>query len=320
MEMEVREGRNINKKVEKGGKCLFKKTLVGPKSDAQRRFDNCLKWEESPKNMPQINSPKLVDYDNDELELYYEWLEEGTSLEDFLLEKSDDLENKIKVASNALAIIHTTSNWISDVDKEKSLPDRRSLMIAISKYDYASCTGAELELFALLHQDKKFIESLFDENNETDECLCHGDVRLDQFIWYQNKMYIIDFEELRIGDGTRDLAGIIGSIYFNCLLKTFSETTQETSDEKEIEAQFIERGMAYIEEMIPIMKSAYEAYSIVKPINLMNLSINIGWFIIERIMSRAKYSFKLSATDKAILGIGREIILSPNKFEEIFKQ
>ncbi|HCT0536892.1 TPA: aminoglycoside phosphotransferase family protein, partial [Staphylococcus pseudintermedius] len=125
---------------------------------------------------------------------------------------------------------------------------------------------------------------------------------------------------LRIGDGTRDLAGIIGSIYFNCLLKTFSETTQETSDEKEIEAQFIERGMAYIEEMIPIMKSAYEAYSIVKPINLMNLSINIGWFIIERIMSRAKYSFKLSATDKAILGIGREIILSPNKFEEIFKQ
>ncbi|WP_238989617.1 phosphotransferase [Staphylococcus sp. MI 10-1553] len=320
--MKVREGRNINKKIEKGGENFFKKTIVGPKSDAQRRFDNCLKWEKLHKNLPKINSPELLDYDKNELDLYFEWLEGGISLEDFLLEKSDCLENKIKIASNALAIIHTTNNWIVDVDKEKSLPNRRSLMIAINKYDYASCTGAELELFALLHQDKKFIESLFDENdenNENDECLCHGDVRLDQFIWYQNKMYIIDFEELRIGDGTRDLAGIIGSIYFNCLLKTFSKTTQETSDEKEIESQFVERGMAYIEEMIPIMKSAYEAYSIVKPINKINLSINIGWFIIERIMSRAKYSFKLSATDKAILGIGREIILSPNKFEEIFK-
>ncbi|PTH71427.1 phosphotransferase, partial [Staphylococcus agnetis] len=60
-------------------------------------------------------------------------------------------------------------------------------------------------------------------------------------------------------------------------------------------------------------------YSEYIEINFSNLSKNIGWFLIERVMSRAKFSFRLLDTDKAILGIGREIIVSPEKLLDLFE-
>ena len=47
------------------------------------------------------------------------------------------------------------------------------------------------------------------------------------------------------------------------------------------------------------------------------LSMNIGSFLIERIFSRSKLSFRLSAIDKAIAGIGREFVLSSDKLTNL---
>ena len=135
----------------------------------------------------------------------------------------------------------------------------------------------------------------------------------------RDRLWIIDFEEFRKGDPTRDLAGIIGAIYFDCLLKTFTETTQETSNAKKVEAQMLERGKNYIAQMTPTMQLAYQTYASKKTMNKIQFAKNIGWFLLERIMSRAKYSFRLSAIDKAILGIGREIIVFPEKLTELFE-
>ncbi|MBA8762313.1 phosphotransferase [Staphylococcus schleiferi subsp. coagulans] len=314
----LRESRNITSLLEHEGTLFFKKVIKGPREDALRRFDNCVQWEKLCQKIPQVNSPKLMRADRNDLCLIYEWLENARSLEDCLNDKMPELEAYIVEAVKLLAILHTSEVNSVEIDNEKDLPNRKSLMLAIDKYDYASCTGAELELLSLLQQDYDFIEKIFNTEVCIETCLCHGDIRLDQFMYRQNQLWLIDFEELRMGDYTKDLAGILGSLYFNCLLKTFGSTTQETSDEIEVEAQFIERGIEYIEEMRPIIRSAYKTYSNIKKVDTIQLSTNIGWFIIERIMSRSKFSFRLSAIDKAILGIGREIIVSPNQLVELF--
>ena len=54
-------------------------------------------------------------------------------------------------------------------------------------------------------------------------------------------------------------------------------------------------------------------------INKINIARNIGWFLVERIMSRAKFSFRLTAIDKAILGRGREVIVFPENLIELFE-
>lgn len=319
MSIKLREGRNITSQISDRENYYFKKVMKGPKEDAIRRFTNLIKWDNLIKEFPKIFSPKIIRYDKHDLSLVYEWINNAHSLEDYLQNDSPKLETLIIEASKILAELHTFNYNEVDLDHEEKLPNKERLLLALDKYEYASCTGAELELYSLLQQDKQLIDSLTSrKENVLNYTLCHGDIRLDQFIYDERNLWIIDFEELRVGDPSKDLAGIIGSLYFNCLLKTFSKTTQETSNEDEVEQQFIDRGTNYIEKISPIIQTSIDTYKQIKKIDMRQLSINVGWFIIERIMSRAKFTFRLSATDKAILGIGREIILNPDSLEDIF--
>ncbi|MGZ9550238.1 phosphotransferase [Staphylococcus epidermidis] len=319
MSIKLREGRNITSQISDRENYYLKKVMKGPKEDAIRRFTNLIKWDNLIKEFPKIFSPKIIRYDKHDLSLVYEWINNAHSLEDYLQNDSPKLETLIIEASKILAELHTFNYNEVDLDHEEKLPNKERLLLALDKYEYASCTGAELELYSLLQQDKQLIDSLISrKENVLNHTLCHGDIRLDQFIYDERNLWIIDFEELRVGDPSKDLAGIIGSLYFNCLLKTFSKTTQETSNEDEVEQQFIDRGTNYIEKISPIIQISIDTYKQIKKIDMRQLSINVGWFIIERIMSRAKFTFRLSATDKAILGIGREIVLNPNSLEDIF--
>ncbi|MBW4835872.1 phosphotransferase [Staphylococcus capitis] len=315
----VKEGRNIISLEEDGTTQYLHKVIKGPKVDALRRYNNCLKWEGIRTDTIRLKSPKLIDHDEDSLSLKYQWIENATSLEEELEQLSPNFKHKIAKAADMLATLHLSDINDVDIDSEDQLPQRESLLYALNKYEYAGCTGAELELFSLLQQDSELVETIMQQSHDNDVCICHGDIRLDQFIFTDEDIWIIDFEELRKGDSSRDLAGLIGSIYFDCLLKTFTETTQETSDAKEIEDQFMERGLNYIEQMRPLIQLAYQTYVSKKMINNIHLARNIGWFLVERIMSRAKFSFRLTAIDKAILGIGREVIVFPKNLIELFE-
>ncbi|MEK4070095.1 phosphotransferase [Staphylococcus sp. FSL C8-0035] len=315
----VKEGRNIIGLEEDGTTQYLHKVIKGPKVDALRRYNNCLKWENLRIDAIRLKSPKLIDYDEDSLSLKYQWIENATSLEEELEQPSPNFKHKIAKSADMLATLHLSDINDVDIDSEDQLPQRESLLYALNKYEYAGCTGAELELFSLLQQDSELVETIMQQSHDNDVCICHGDIRLDQFIFTDDDIWIIDFEELRKGDPSRDLAGLIGSIYFDCLLKTFTETTQETSDAKEIEDQFMERGLNYIEQMRPLIQLAYQTYVSKKMINNLHLARNIGWFLVERIMSRAKFSFRLTAIDKAILGIGREVIVFPENLIELFE-
>lgn len=315
----VKEGRNIISLEEDGTTQYLHKVIKGSKVDALRRYNNCLKWEDIGTDTIRLKSPKLIDHDEDSLSLKYQWIEHATSLEEELEQPSPNFKHKIAKAVDMLATLHLSDINDVDIDSEDQLPQRESLLYALNKYEYAGCTGAELELFSLLQQDSELVETIMQQSHDNDVCICHGDIRLDQFIFTDEDIWIIDFEELRKGDPSRDLAGLIGSIYFDCLLKTFTETTQETSDAKEIEDQFMERGLNYIEQMRPLIQLAYQTYVSKKMINNIHLARNIGWFLVERIMSRAKFSFRLTAIDKAILGIGREVIMFPENLIELFE-
>ena len=98
-----------------------------------------------------------------------------------------------------LATLHLSDINDVDIDSEDQLPQRESLLYALNKYEYAGCTGAELELFSLLQQDSELVETIMQQSHDNDVCICHGDIRLDQFIFTDEDIWIIDFEELRKG-------------------------------------------------------------------------------------------------------------------------
>lgn len=202
----VKEGRNIISLEEDGTTQYLHKVIKGSKVDALRRYNNCLKWEDIRTDTIRLKSPKLIDHDEDSLSLKYQWIEHATSLEEELEQPSPNFKHKIAKAVDMLATLHLSDINDVDIDSEDQLPQRESLLYALNKYEYAGCTGAELELFSLLQQDSELVETIMQQSHDNDVCICHGDIRLDQFIFTDEDIWIIDFEELRKGDPSRDLA------------------------------------------------------------------------------------------------------------------
>ncbi|MBI5974390.1 phosphotransferase [Staphylococcus canis] len=316
---QLRDGRNITSVELIDGKKYFKKKVVGVEEDASKRYQNLINWEELKQFNTNIHSPSLLKKNKEKKELVYEYLENTISLEDIMDNKNSDSLFLIRKATQILVDLHSFDFSRTNIEIEVSKVNRRDNILNLNKYEYASFTGAEIELFSLLQNDKEFINVIDKKIDNENYTFCHGDIRLDQFLFDNEKnMWIIDFEEMCIGDPMRDLAGIIGSLYFNSLLKTFSSTTQETSNIAEVESHFIDKGTVYIEETKPLLKEILSTYSNNREIDKLKLYTNIGWFIIERIISRAKFTYRMSPVDKAILGIGREIIVNPLELEDMF--
>ncbi|HHE3270394.1 TPA: hypothetical protein ACOZKK_000755, partial [Streptococcus pneumoniae] len=153
--------------------------------------------------------------------------------------------------------------------------------------------------------------------------MIHGDIRLDQFLSsLTNEVWIIDFEEYSFGDALKDLGGIIGSVLFDVYIKIFCDTWElndEGANEQIINDYLLKKETALIREVSPLLKHFLQEYQLEcrQNIDIELLSMNLGAFLLERILSRAKLSFRLSAVDKAILGIGREFIISKYKLSQI---
>ncbi|WP_336805475.1 phosphotransferase [Bacillus subtilis] len=316
----IESGRNISYKEIQKNKFFFRKKLLGQQEDVSRRYNNLLKWDRVLEGEIDFNSLRITNSDSKDFSLQYEWIENATSLQSLLSEAVDNMDELVNKAAVMLAKIHSLPD-----EKNGSKIHKQNWyrpVFALEIEEYANCTGAELELFSLLQHDNELLSALFNHYNDKENIMgmSHGDIRLDQFLYDGEKVWIIDFEEFHYGDILRDLAGLIGSIFFEVLLKTFSSSIQDSSEPKEIDKDFVERGTTYLDNYESIMHSAFKAYqdTVSYKVDKKRLVTNIGWFVIERIMSRAKFSFRLSAMDKAILGVGRQAILYPEYMQDLF--
>ncbi|AUS13059.1 phosphotransferase [Bacillus subtilis] len=316
----IESGRNISYKEIQKNKFFFRKKLLGQQEDVSRRYNNLLKWDRVLEGEIDFNSLRITNSDSKDFSLQYEWIENATSLQSLLSEAVDNMDELVNKAAVMLAKIHSLPDEKNGSEIHKQNWYRPVFALEIE--EYANCTGAELELFSLLQHDNELLSALFNHYNDKENIMgmSHGDIRLDQFLYDGEKVWIIDFEEFHYGDILRDLAGLIGSIFFEVLLKTFSSSIQDSSEPKEIDKDFVERGTTYLDNYESIMHSAFKAYqdTVSYKVDKKRLVTNIGWFVIERIMSRAKFSFRLSAMDKAILGVGRQAILYPEYMQDLF--
>lgn len=306
-------------------KCI-KKSLIGNHHDRLRRQNNLLVWEKN-KNRA-LNSPELLFGDSSKGEYFYRWIEDSKTVQDILQEKisfefSKNIYDIFMNIAYDLAIIHKGKV----ISQDGNLNDIKVLvrpLIALNSDEYAEASGGELEFLSLLQQDIPLIECLMSYSTKKEyTAMIHGDVRLDQFLYtIDNKVWIIDFEEYCYGDILKDLGGIIGSILFISYLNIFGSNwvnNDELVSDSDISNYLMEKEKSILNEIVPLINMFIQEYSKVSGLDIDYnlLSMNIGSFLIERIFSRSKLSFRLSAIDKAIAGIGREFVLSSDKLTNL---
>ncbi len=327
MNDELGTGRNFVKREFQNGNYILIKKLNGEGEDQERRFENLIIWDKIIKDSNFLHSPKILNYENEGKKIFYEYIEHDKTLQD---ELSNNLENiQFSLIDNAVDIIaqlHKINYKKFDLQffrQDTFLKKYLHMFNCFSISEFCNSTGAELELFALLQNDQelcKHIRQLEKKYEIKDVSLCHGDMRLDQFIIDNNKnVWLIDFEELKLGDVREDLGNFIGAILFDCFIKIFSNPKLENSDS--INQGIQELGSFYLpiaKDLINQVVIRYNSQTD-NSLSISDLGYYIGFYIFERIISRAKFSVRLTAVDKAILGIGREMIVEHNALQEFIR-
>ena len=324
--MELLKGRNNLKQVrENKDNYALRKQLTGNPVDKDRRYKNLLAWDKCIDTV-NIPSPHILKTDSESYLLTYEWIA-GKSVQNMYEESGKHPSKKVlaDIAAN-LARINSLSN-VSDGDKIESTSINNGFLLALKKEEYANLSGGEISLIGILQHDHQLIhavEHFFQKFRHSKHHIgmCHGDFRLDQVMLGDNgQLYMVDFEEFHYGYTACDISGLLGSLFFNALFKVFSSAPDALSETTDYAGYYQSEEMKAFDEVAPLLSLCVTAYEkkLGEKIDLAEIAYFVAWFMIERIISRAKFVFKISPADRAILGISKAIILEPADFTDLIR-
>ena len=137
---------------------------------------------------------------------------------------------------------------------------------------------------------------------------------------------MLDFEEFRLGDPARDLGSFIGDLFYHKM--SWIAVGAQGTDGRLTHESLLERGVDLLGQVRPIIQSFWEKYCIfccgaqsetwkmTQP-NLANrVTGYAGWHLFDRSLARSALSGRLTANDRALNGIGRNLIINSGMFAQ----
>ncbi|MFD9725792.1 class V lanthionine synthetase subunit LxmK [Streptomyces sp. NPDC059072] len=299
---------------------VFVKRISGPDRDA--RMARTIAFCAAAGN--RVTTPRLLGSDREHGLLVFDRLSDSRSGTELV---ADDAftEALCEQAGSALAAVHALGPAGFDTTPHPLPPTGHLEAVPYSFYTRA--TAAELATWRLMHGDPPLAEALRRLREADDESVpswgpIHGDVRLDQFLLSDGRLYLTDFEEARVGDPARDLGAFAGEWLFQAAMRipvTLAESSPigHTPTHEEI----IATGVGEIEQRSPLVRRFYGAYLDRAPGPVRDdkelaarAAAYAGWHMMDRMLATASSSTRLSPVSKAAAGIGRTVLLSPAEF------
>lgn len=314
-------GRNENNYELYGGIPTLRKVFRGSDDDILRRYRNSLRWDQNLKHC-LVRSPQIIRSDWSKKTIWYQWIDKKTSLQEMLFhEDAAQLLPYMQDVVDFLGVIHSRTVGADSVVSVPTSPLFRVCHF-LTKDEYAISSGGELEFYAFLQHDSDLVRAMDQWNsavNGLKHSMIHGDFRLDQILVdAEGRAWVIDFEEYGYGLALKDFAGLIGSLIFAALLQSFSTAPRNADSIDAVNEAFIEQERNNFAIVLPLILQAVKCYSQVEGMfDWSNLSVLTGVFVLERIMSRAKLSYKMSEVDKAIMGVARSFIVDSQALKQV---
>ena len=143
-------------------------------------------------------------------------------------ENTQDDEQVLRLMDNigaGLRQVHESLTNADDLNEEPSPLPPISHFEQLPWSSFESFSAASLQVWGRLQKDKELyhaVVSLREMENTDVKVPIHGDLRFDQFLFDDDEdLWLIDWEEFRLGHPGRDLGGLIGEwlhIAFSSLL------------------------------------------------------------------------------------------------------
>ena len=196
------------------------------------------------------------------------------------------------------------------------------LGIGVPHTRYLEFTIAEMALWAQLQADSVLVKAageLQQWEHEHQVAPIHGDLRLDQFHWYQNKLRVLDWEEFGLGDPARDLGMLAGEWIYRAVLDTVTTRGDSPAPPEifsdDIATSHIADRISSVIPRIREMWTAYNRYSNQADEQLpVRATAHLGWHLVDRSIARAAMVSRLPGIERASAGIGRKALIDPGRY------
>ncbi|MFF3333697.1 class V lanthionine synthetase subunit LxmK [Streptomyces sp. NPDC002888] len=321
------KGRNSNRVgTTDAGHAVFVKRLDPEQPDARARFRRLLRFEATaPTADAALSTPPCLGWDEEELTVVFRWLRDARSGADLAEEEAftDDLARR---AGRAVGALHTLP-VPEEADEPPFLPPLEFFDALPARY-YAQASGASLDAWRLLQQDDELafaVRELRRLEAAAPTTAAHCDLRLDQFLWDGDTLWLSDWEEFRRADPARDVGDFMGEWLYRAVLDLPSKELGPSgvagdfgADEATAHRDVVERGVRELTRLRTRNVAFWAGYRERVPEPDPGLAERAtafaGWHLLDRMLAAAERRPRLSALDRAAAGIGRSALLRPQRF------
>jgi thiamine kinase-like enzyme len=287
---------------------VFVKHIGGDVIDASIRLRRAISVRTS-----HLAVPRCLGWDENTRLMVFELLTPASTGAQLATDGDFD-DGLARQAGRLIAALHGTSLSVERAHAHPPIEPLESLPWPA----FVRATGAELELWRILQSDENMIPALRRLHAEQQAAVpapVHCDLRLDQFLACAGRLYLTDFEEVRLADPARDIGAFAGE-WLHHAVSQIGGAAAELSHE-----DIVELAAAEFERARPLISAFWRAYvaGIDRPHSALarRATAFAGWHQFERVFAKAHMRSRLSAMDRAAAGVGRLAILRPDSFADV---
>ncbi|MDQ1018099.1 class V lanthionine synthetase subunit LxmK [Streptomyces afghaniensis] len=320
-----RTGRNDNwSGTTASGTKVFVKHLGDPArdEDARRRLGNTLAFEELVRHVETgpLHGPRCLGWSTENGLVVFELLASARSGAELADDGAFDEKHAYRVGQ-VIGTLHglVPAGQVALDTSQSALPPVKELT-ALPLEAHRTASGAMLQLWSILQHDDGLadaIRRLRAQERTAVPCPIHCDFRLDQLLFADGLIHLLDLEELRLGDPARDIGAYIGEWLYRAVAKLPGQGTEggTPSGTAPSAREVTTRGARELVRMRPLSEQFCAGYASTGRLLHEDLRVRsagfAGWHLIDRVMARAGQSSVLGPVERAAIGIARTVLLSP---------
>ncbi|MEV6681937.1 class V lanthionine synthetase subunit LxmK [Streptomyces erythrochromogenes] len=289
---------------------VFVKKIDG--AGAAERFGRALSFTRLPQAGRGVPSPECLGFDRESRVMVFELLEGASTGSDLARDGRFTTAMACK-AGRIVGLLHRTPAVKAAAVLDTSAPSWPRLDgPAMTADAFTAASGAQLEMYGLVQNDTALVGAvtqLAEASLRAPKAPAHCDLRLDQFLLHGRKLYLADWEELRLADPARDVGAYVGEWLHRSLRAINGDGTLTA-------AEVLPRCVRELERRRPYLDAFWTGYRATvdtpDPRLASRAAGYAGWHLLDRILAAGREHARLNALDRAAIGIAGRILRSPD--------
>lgn len=303
-----------------GGRSVFVKRLTGPAQETSVRLARAVAFAALVGAAPprHWHAAELLGSDTDARVLVFERVPDSVSAGELADGLDVGLARRI---GRAVGELHSMAPAAPPAAEPPS-PRLANRLAALTLEQYAQCSGAELDAWALLQHDKQLnraLAALSRQSQAAPQVPSHRDLRLDQILLAGDRIHLIDWEEYGPADPAVDVGSFVGEWLHRAASAMFADAGEQDGASADAHAALVRRGARELEVVRPLVMAFWSGYRQEYPPDdglAARAAAYAGWHLFDRMLARARFATHLGALERGIAGIGRNALIGGPEFVE----